>query len=121
MLVTRSQVARCRAGPKSHSGKKEKERKKEENTIGIAAQAKKLRERAEELFQAHRRGGGFAAQKNPGTPPETREALRLLKRKGNYEWARANDMVLAASKKVLETSQVLDLFPFASFLKTHVS
>ena len=69
------------------------------------AQAQRLREQAEELFQKHRERGGHAAQHDQRLPREERSALFELKKEGGRLWEAANDLVQLASEQVLLRSQ----------------
>ncbi len=70
------------------------------------AQAQRLREQAEALFQKHRERGGHAAQRDQRLPREERDALFELKKEGSRLWDTANDLVKLASEQVLLQSQV---------------
>lgn len=72
----------------------------------MPVQAQRLRQRAEEMYQAHRERGGYAAQRDPATPRETRDALFELKKQAGLLWQQANDLVKAAGDYVLQDSQV---------------
>ncbi len=72
----------------------------------VPAQAQRLREQAEALFQKHRARGGHAAQRDQRLPQEERDALFELKKEGSRLWETANDLVQLASEQVLLRSQV---------------
>ena len=65
-----------------------------------------MREEAEQLFQEHRRRGGFEKARDRRTAPEEREALWEVKKRGDALWQQAAELVQAASESVLRSSQV---------------